>query len=150
MPRILALDVGEKTIGVAYTDETGTMAFPGETILREQGYRRDMAALRQLVADRRITRIVVGVPLLSDGALGDQADKVERFIAQLRGSVRVPIERQDESYTTASAEALLDEIGRPRAQQKRTIDSIAACLVLRDYLGRTVPSPMQNDSEGLA
>lgn len=133
----MALDIGEKTIGVAFTDETGAHAFPGVTILRQEGYRRDMAALRGLVAEREVRRIVVGLPLLPDGARGIQAGKVTDFVARLRNSVRIPIEFQDESYTTVGAEAILDELGRPRDQHKRTIDSIAACLILQDYLGRT-------------
>jgi putative holliday junction resolvase len=132
----MALDVGEKTIGVAFTDEAGTMAFPGETIVRQEGFRRDMAKLRALVAEREVNRIVIGIPLLADGSHGVMADRVEAFIGQLRGSVRVPIDRQDEGYTTAEADALLDEAGRPRAGRKRTIDSLAACLILRDYLAR--------------
>src|SRR4051794_21107849 len=106
----MALDVGEKTIGVAFTDETGTLVFPGETILRQEGHRRDVAALRRLVAERDVARIVVGMPLLADGTMGPQARRIDAFIDRLRGSVRIPIERQNEAYTTAEAEAILDEI----------------------------------------
>jgi putative Holliday junction resolvase len=145
VPRIMALDVGEKTIGVAFTDETGRQAFPGETIIRQEGYRRDMAALRRLVAERDVNCIVVGLPRLPDGTDGIQASKVESFIDRLRNSVRIPIERQDEAYTTAGAEALLDELERPRNQHKRTIDSVAACIILRDYLGRTLPPDKRDE-----
>ncbi len=134
MRRIMALDVGEKTIGVAFTDETGTLVSPGETIVRQEGYRRDLAILRRLVSEREVSRIVVGMPLMADGALGRQAAKVEDFIGRLRKSVRIPIERQDESFTTVGAEAILDELGRPRQLHKRTIDSVAACLILQDYI----------------
>ena len=134
MPRIMALDVGEKTIGVAFSDETGTLAFPGETILRQEGRKRDMAALRQLAADRQVNTIVVGLPLMKDGTAGIQAGKVEAFIAILRNSVRIPIVQQDERYTTAEAESLLLEAGKRHDRHKQTIDSIAACLILKDYM----------------
>jgi putative Holliday junction resolvase len=133
----MALDVGDKTIGVAFTDETGTIAFPDETILRQQGYRRDMAALRRLVEARAVGRIVVGLPLLASGTPGEQAEKTKQFVARLRGSVRIPIDLQDEGYTTAGADSVLDEARTPRSERKRTIDSIAASLILRDYLDRT-------------
>ena len=136
VPRIMALDVGEKTIGVAFTDDAGTMAFPGRTILRQEGFRRDMAVVRTLVAERDVQRIVIGLPLLEDGSHGDQATKVEAFIDRLRTNVRIPIDRQDEGYTTAGAAVILDELGRRRDTHKRTIDSVAACLILQDYLDR--------------
>ena len=93
-----------------------------------------MAVVRRLVAEREVARIVVGMPLLANGDLGMQALRVEAFIDRLRNSVRIPIERQDEAYTTAGAAAILDELGRPRRLHKRTIDSVAACLVLQDYI----------------
>lgn len=145
MARIMALDVGDKTIGVAFTDETCTLAFPGETILRQEGYRRDLAALRRLVSEYEVSRIVVGLPLMSDGSHGAQAGKVEAFIDRLRNSVRIPIDRQDEAYTTAGAESILDEIGRSRSQHKRTIDSVAACLILQDYLARAIAANAANE-----
>ena len=134
MGRIMALDIGEKTIGVAFLDESAPIAFPAETILRQEGYRRDMAVLRRLIAERDVRRIVVGMPLLPDGSHGMQAAKVEAFVDRLRDSVRIPIDRQDEGYTTAGAEAILDELGRPRAAHKLTVDSVAACLILQDYM----------------
>lgn len=134
MPRLMALDVGTKTIGVAFTDETFTLVFPGETLLRSEGYRRDMAALRKLVADRDVCRIVVGIPLREDLTPGPQASAVESFIARLRNSVRIPIIKQDEAFTTVAAAELLDSLGRPRSQHKRTIDSVSACVILQDHL----------------
>src|SRR5579862_6851119 len=119
---ILGLDVGEKTIGVACSDETGTLAFPGETIVRQEGHRRDMAALRQLVADRQVSRIVVGLPLMLDGSRGVQAEKIEAFVAILRRNVRIPIELQDERLTTAQAERALLAAGQDRIRRKKTVD----------------------------
>ncbi|HLJ55807.1 MAG TPA: Holliday junction resolvase RuvX [Chthonomonadaceae bacterium] len=136
MARLMALDVGEKTIGVAFSDESGTLATPGNTLFRREGFRRDMAALRDLASEREVARIIVGMPLMPDGTPGPQAVAVEEFIARLRGYVRIPIERCDEAFTTAEAERILDELGRPRREHKQTIDSIAACLILQDYLAR--------------
>ena len=68
MGRILGLDVGSKTIGVSISDEIGSIAFPGKTILRQEGKKRDMASLRQLVSENSICEIVVGYPIMMDGS----------------------------------------------------------------------------------
>lgn len=137
MSKIMALDVGEKTIGVAFCEEGTRIAFPGKTILRQEGIKRDMAALRQLIADHEVYRIVVGLPLLLDGTHGPQADKVEAFIATLRNHVRIPIITQDEGLSTHEAEELLSAANRRPAEHKRTIDSVAAALILQWHLEAT-------------
>lgn len=144
MPRIMALDVGAKTIGVAFTDETETYVFPGATIWRQEGKKRDMAALRQLIQEQDVKQIVVGMPLMPDGTQGVQAEKIAQFIATLRNHVRIPITTEDERLTTFEAEELLRAAGRRREEQKRTLDSVAAALILQSYLSRrqrAVPEP---------
>ncbi len=136
MSRTLALDVGEKTIGVAISDETGSMAFPGETLWRQEGHKRDMAALRQLIADTKVAEIVVGLPLMMDGSRGIQAEKIEAFVTVLRNNVRIPIHLQDERLSTRQAERVLIAADRRRDERKKTIDSMAACLLLQTYLDR--------------
>lgn len=132
----MALDVGEKTIGVAFSDAAETIAFPGTTIVRQEGKKRDMAALRQLVAEHEIDEIVVGLPLMMDGSRGIQAEKVEAFIATLRGSVRIPIRVQDERLSTSEAERVLIAADRRRDQRKQVVDSLAASLILQTYMAR--------------
>jgi len=133
---IMALDVGEKTIGVAFSDETDIMAFPGETIFRQEGKKRDMAALRQLIAERQVCEIVVGLPLMMDGTAAIQAEKVGAFVAVLRNNVRIPIHQQDERLSTAEAERVLMVGPRRREQRKQIVDSLAACLILQTFLDR--------------
>lgn len=132
--RILGLDIGEKTIGVAMSDENGMMAFPRQTIQRGQGWRNDAAALRDMIRDNEIAEIVVGLPLMLDGAHGAQADKVVQFVTALRGSVRIPIIFQDERMTTREAQRLLREADRNEVERKRVVDSVAASLILQAYL----------------
>ncbi len=134
--KIMALDVGDKTIGVAFSDESGALAFPAETILRQEGKKRDMAELRWLIAENQVREIVVGLPLMLDGTRGVQAEKVEAFIAVLRNHVRIPINLQDERLSTAEAERVLIAADRNRTQRKRVVDSLAACLILQTYLDR--------------
>jgi putative holliday junction resolvase len=132
--RILGLDVGEKTIGVALTDEAQTLAFPGTTIWRQEGKKRDMAALRQIIAENAVCAIVVGIPLLDDGSEGIQAGKVREFVANLRNSVRIPIYFQDERLTTFEAEQHQIAQGIKPEDRKKTVDSVAASLILQAYL----------------
>jgi putative Holliday junction resolvase len=136
--KIMALDVGAKTIGVAFCEEGTRLAFPGETLWRTEGKKRDMAALRQLVADNDVRKIVVGMPLLLDGTRGIQAEKVEAFIASLRNHVRIPIDTQDEALSTSEAADLLLANNKRHAEHKKTIDSVAAALILEWYLEERV------------
>jgi putative Holliday junction resolvase len=135
MGRILALDVGEKTIGVAISDETGTYAFPGDTIRRQpEGHRKDMAAIRRLIEANAVREIVVGLPLRLDGSRSAQTERVEAFIEILRRFVSLPVIVQDERLSTAEAERVLIAAGRRRDQRKQTVDSMAASLILQSYL----------------
>ena len=136
MGRILALDVGEKTIGVAMSDESESYAFPGKTIWRQEGYRRDMNLLRELVEREEISEIVVGMPFSMSGNRGAQAEKVSAFIAALRNYVKVPIHEEDERLSTFEAETMLDSANRRRRDHKDVIDSIAASVILRSFLDR--------------
>ena len=148
MGKIMALDVGEKTIGVAFCEEGTRIAFPGQTLLRHVGKKRDMAALRQLVADNQVSRIVVGLPLLPDGTFGIQAEKVEAFIATLRNHVRIPIITQDERFSTEEAASLLIAVNRRPSEHKKTIDSVAAALILEWYLETNrQPASPKSDSK---
>jgi putative Holliday junction resolvase len=146
MPRVLALDVGEKTIGVALSDESERFAFPGTTIIRQEGKKRDMAALRQIVADNQVREIVVGMPLMLDGTRGVQAEKIEAFIAALRNHVRIPIRTQDERLSTREAERALIAADRRREQRRQTVDSLAACLILQTYLDRRRNERLERES----
>src|SRR5436305_9655954 len=96
MARILALDVGEKTIGTAVSDDAETFAFPRRTILRQEGHRRDMAAIRAILDEDGIEVIVVGMPLMMSGRRAVQAEKVDEFMVTLRRFTDLPIQTQDE------------------------------------------------------
>lgn len=148
--KIMALDVGEKTIGVALSDETETYAFPGTTILRQEGRKRDMNAVRELVTQNAVQEIVVGMPLMMDGSRGIQAEKVEAFIARLRGYVRIPIRAQDERLSTLEAERALIAADRSRAERRQIVDSMAASLILQTYLDRKRNLAAQAEAEGAA
>jgi putative Holliday junction resolvase len=136
MPRLMALDVSEKRIGIALTDESGAIVTPHSTLVRQPGRRRDMAALRSLIAEYNVSEIVVGLPIRMGGEHGAQAAKIEAFVRDLRGSVRIPIELEDERLTTAEAKEMLAVLSSPRRRDETKLDAFAAALILESYLGR--------------
>lgn len=133
--RILAIDVGSKTLGLAVSDETGTIAQPLRTLARQrQGYRRDVASIMQVVNELGIARVVVGLPLTMNGERGVQAQRAEEFAARLRACLNIPVDVHDERLSTFEAEEALKEARIPRERWKDHVDAIAAALILRDYL----------------
>ena len=104
--RYLGLDVGDRNIGVALSDETATLA-SGLQTLRRVGPRKDLKALAELVRRHGAGEVVVGLPRRLDGSLGPQAQKVLAFIDELRPAVRVPVVPWDERFTTAMAQEAL-------------------------------------------
>ena len=135
MGRILALDVGERTIGVALSDESQTFAFPGTTIQRQaEGHRKDLAAVRTIVEAQEVERVVIGHPVMMDGSEGVQATKASEFARLLARAITVPIMLQDERLSTAESERVLRTAEVPKSKRKAVVDSMAASLILQRYL----------------
>lgn len=137
--RILALDHGTKRIGVALSDELGWTAQPLETYHRRT-VTLDIAHIQQLVRDHEVARVVIGLPIRTNGELGPEAQAVEQFRQQLAAVLPVPIEAWDERHTTQTAEAVLLEADMSRAKRKLVIDRIAAAILLQNYLASRTPT----------
>jgi putative holliday junction resolvase len=133
--RILALDHGTVRIGVAVSDELKLIAQPLEFI-PAQPFEGFLARLRQLLQEKEVERIIVGLPRNMDGSYGPAAEKVGQFVATLKGLVAVPIETLDERLTTVQAHRVLREVNTRRDQRKKRIDQTAAALLLQSYLDR--------------
>jgi len=131
----MALDVGEARIGVAVSDPLGIIAQP-HSVLSCSSRERDVAAVRSLLEQTEAVRVVVGVPLNREGKPGPQAEKVLRFVEQLRGALNVEVVTQDERFTTAAAERMLIAANVRRKGRKRVIDKVAAQHILQTYLDR--------------
>lgn len=147
MPCVLALDIGEKTIGTALSDEAETRAIPGRTLLRGESSRKAASAVREVVQLNEVCEIVVGLPLMMDGTQGVQVEKVKDFVATLRNYIRVPIYYQDERLSTLEAERPMMAMGVSRKERKERVDSIAASLFLQTYLDRKRFLSMQESQE---
>ncbi len=134
--RILGLDYGSKTVGVAMTDVLGMTVQPYKTIQRdrESKLRQTLSEIAEIVEQYQIEKIVMGLPLNMDDTEGDRASKTRDFAEKLKLRVAVPIEFTDERLTTMEAEEILDQSGIPRSEQKKVIDQVAAQLILEQYL----------------
>jgi putative Holliday junction resolvase len=131
--RILALDHGEKRIGVAVSDPTATIGQP-------LGYwdaeplADFLEKLKTFVGQQDVSQIIVGLPRNMDGSLGPAAQKAETFVAAIRGIVSVPVRTWDERLTSAQANRLLIEGGVRRGKRKEKVDALAAAVLLQSYL----------------
>lgn len=129
---LLGLDISETRIGVALSDELN-FTHPLCTITRKER-KVDIIAISDLIAIHQVERVVIGLPLSLDGSIGPQAEAIQRFAKRLEPAINIPIEFQDERFTTAEAEDLLREINEGKKVKRERLDEVAAALILRDYL----------------
>lgn len=136
--RILGLDYGSVTVGVAVNDGLGLTVQPVETIVRkeENKLRRTCARIEELVREYGISEIVLGLPLNMDGSEGKRAEKTRVFGDMLARRTGLPVVYQDERLTTVEADEILTDSGIRRQDRKTYIDQIAAVLILEEYLRR--------------
>ncbi len=131
--RILGLDLGARRIGLSVSDPEGAVALPAG-VLERSGRERDLSALRTLIEERGIERVVVGLPLHMNGRVGPEAEAARTFARELADASGVPVDLLDERWTTLEAERALREVGTRRGRD--SVDALAATLLLRSYLDR--------------
>lgn len=131
--RYLGLDVGDRRIGVALSDETGTIA-SGLATLDRVGPRKDLKSVGALVREHEVGEVVVGLPRRLNGSIGVQAQKVLEFIEALQPVVRVPVVPWDERLSSVVATQALIEADVSRRDRKGKVDKVAAALILQNYL----------------
>lgn len=134
--RIMGLDYGSKTVGVAISDALFLTAQPKETIFREREskLRRTFARIKELIEEYEIEEIVLGLPLNMDDSIGERAQKTLEFKALLEKRTGKRVVLQDERLSTFEAEEILKEAGVKRSEMKTYVDKIAASYILQDYL----------------
>ena len=131
--RILALDHGTKRIGVAVSDELQMIAQPLEYIPAEP-FAKFLERLKEILRDKQVELILIGMPRNMDGSYGPAALKVQEFVAALRDAVTVPIQTWDERLTSAQAQRFLIQGGVRRKERKEKVDKTAAAILLQSYL----------------
>lgn len=133
--RALALDVGEKRVGLARTDETGTLAVPHGVYLRVGG-ERDIKELARLARELGAEVLVAGLPLNMDGTEGPQAQRVRAFAEAVAKEAGLPLHFVDERWTTEEALRVLREAGLPGRKRQGKADALSAVLILQAWLER--------------
>ena len=131
--RILALDHGTKRIGIALSDELKMIAQPLEFVLTEP-IAEFFVRLKQIIHEKEVELILIGMPRNMDGSYGPAALKVQEFIAVLKDKVAIPIQTWDERLTSAQAQRFLIQGGVRRQDRKEKVDKTAAAILLQSYL----------------
>lgn len=129
----LGLDVGSKRIGVAGCDGLGLIA-TGITTIWRSSFAEDIAQLTQIIEERGVEILVIGLPYTMDGNLGSQAKQVQKFARRVAAAIELPIEYVDERLTSYAAEQMMIAAKISVSQNKATIDRIAAAVILQQWL----------------
>lgn len=133
--RLLGLDVGAKTIGLAISDASLNIASPLET-LRRRGLGEDTAALKRIITARHVGALVIGLPIEMDGREGPRCQSVRQFAANLLGKFDIEIAFWDERLSTVAAERTLLEADLSRKRRAQLVDKVAAAYILQGVLDR--------------
>ena len=131
--RILALDHGTKRIGVAISDEMQMIALPLEFILAEP-FANFLTRLKEIIREKEVEQILVGLPRNMDGSYGPAALKVQEFVAVLKETIAIPIKLWDERLTSTQANRFLIQAEMRRDKRKQKVDETAAAILLQSYL----------------
>ena len=134
--RVIGLDYGSKTVGVALSDELKLTAQPLTTIHRDRPtkLRQTLAQIEQIIEQYDVDRIVVGWPKKLDNEEGERCEKTKEFGDMLENRTGLEIIYQDERLTTAQADGVLEQVGIRKDKRKQYIDKMAASLILQNYL----------------
>lgn len=133
MKRLMGLDVGDKRIGVAVSDLLGMSAHAVETVER-QSFEKDIKRIIELIDEKQVELLVVGLPKNMNNTLGPQGEKVQKFMEKLLAKREIEVAYWDERLTTVAAHRTLIEGNMSRKKRKGVVDQIAAVFILQGYL----------------
>lgn len=129
--RIMALDVGDKRVGIALSDPLNLTAQPFKVIERGN---KELQEIKKIIDEKEVSKIVLGLPLNSKGGETEQSKKIRKFAEKLKNKISVPIEFYDERFTTIEAEKVLISADIRRNKRKNVIDMLSSVLILQGYL----------------
>ncbi|MGO1368267.1 MAG: Holliday junction resolvase RuvX [Senegalia sp. (in: firmicutes)] len=133
MKRLLGLDVGDRTIGVAVSDPLGLTA-QGIKTIRRTGIKNDLKEMLNIIEEKNVSKVVIGLPKNMNNTLGPQGEKVKKFAEKLKSKIDIEIVYQDERLSTVSATRTLIEADVSRKKRKDVVDKLAAIYILQTYL----------------
>jgi len=131
--RIMGLDIGSRTIGVAISDELDITA-QGLKTIRRKSFTEDIEELTRIIQQFDVKKVVVGLPKNMDGTIGIQAERIFRWIKSFQEKMAIPVVTWDERLSTVGASRILFEADLSRKKRKGVIDKLAAVLILQGYL----------------
>ena len=136
--RLMGLDVGTKTIGVAVSDESCLIAQP-LCVIRRSSFSKDLEEISRLVREHSVETIVVGMPINMNGTPGPRYEQTQRFIDRIKDKIPARIETWDERLSTKAGTRVLIEGNESRARRKEVVDKLAASYILQGYLDSLRP-----------
>lgn len=147
--RLMGLDFGSKTVGVAVSDGLMITAQGVEIIRRESEnkLRRTLARIEELINEYEVSTIVLGLPKKMDNSIGDRAEKTLEFKAMLERRTGLPVVMWDERFTTVAAHRAMSEAGIKGTDRDKYVDSLAATLILQGYMDRLKFEERKNSEE---
>ena len=131
--RSLGLDIGERRIGVALSDTQGILASPFTIVDRKEDD-KDIAVILDIIDERQVGQVIIGLPYSMNGSISQQAERVKAFTERLCGQTEIPIEFRDERLSTISARRMMREAARKKSRKKVNDDAIAAAVILQGFL----------------
>ena len=135
--RYLGIDLGSKTVGLAMSDPTATIASSFKTIFfSNEDYKSTIPEIKQIVTDYNIKKIILGLPKIMNNTLGERAEITLKYKELLEENISVPVELLDERLTSVISNSILIEADISRKKRKKKVDSIAAQIILQDYLNK--------------
>jgi len=134
--RYLGLDLGTKTLGVAVSDITGTIATSLTILRHEDDHEYLIEELKKIIDEKKVETIVLGLPKNMNNTIGERGEMVLSFKEKLESSVSLPVILEDERLTTRVAESILISADVSRKKRKKVIDKMAANIILQSYLDR--------------
>ncbi|MFL2986248.1 MAG: Holliday junction resolvase RuvX [Candidatus Poriferisodalaceae bacterium] len=132
--RAVGIDLGEKRIGVAISDSSGSLATPYEVVTRTGSRDQDHRRIKAIVEEVEAEILVVGLPLSLDGTEGKAAQGARKEAEAIGQTVSIPIELHDERFTTVEAERILKEQGLDATQRRKVVDKVAAAILLQAWM----------------
>ena len=135
--RYLGIDLGSKTVGLAMSDTTLTIASTYKTIFfKDEGYNSTINEIKDIIKEYNITKIILGLPKNMNNTLGERAEITLKYKELLEKSTDLPVIMFDERLTSVISNSILIEADMSRKKRKKKVDSIAAQIILQDYLNK--------------
>lgn len=133
--KILAVDIGERRVGLALSDELGMLAHPFKT-LQWSGLLNFITSIKHIITSENIDKLVIGIPYTLNGGLSEKTTEIKKIVDQIRNQIDVEVIEIDERLTTKMAIQALHAVGKKPSKNRNTIDQVAAVYILQSYLDR--------------